>query len=259
MMELTVLGCHGPYAPANGACSGYLVNIDGFYIMLDCGNGTFSRLQKHMDYTKLGVLVVSHLHPDHYSDIYCLRQALKYAMQEGLRQDPLFVYLPEGPVHLIEEFRQWDDVFMIANLEEVQAVENNFNLFSLHFFKVQHSKPAYGVRISVSGKVVLTYTSDTGWYPELVQQCQGSKFLLAEASLKEYELGKQGQDHLTAKQAGTLAQSCGAEQLILTHFFPAYNTSQMQRQAEQSFDGRIYLAAAGKKYILQEESEGKGV
>ena len=47
MMELTVLGSHSPYAPANGACSGYLLNIDGFHIMLDCGNGSFSRLQKH--------------------------------------------------------------------------------------------------------------------------------------------------------------------------------------------------------------------
>ena len=47
MVELTILGNYGPYATAQGACSGYLLNADGFQIMLDCGNGSFSKLQKY--------------------------------------------------------------------------------------------------------------------------------------------------------------------------------------------------------------------
>lgn len=46
MVELTVLGNYGPYPAAQGACSGYLLNVNGFYIMLDCGNGSFSKLPK---------------------------------------------------------------------------------------------------------------------------------------------------------------------------------------------------------------------
>lgn len=121
MVELTVLGNYGPYPAAQGACSGYLLNVNGFYIMLDCGNGSFSKLQKYADYTKLGILFLSHLHPDHYCDIYCLRQALKYQMREGIRKDPLFVYLPEGPEEIAAQIRQWDDVFTVVSLEEAQA------------------------------------------------------------------------------------------------------------------------------------------
>ena len=40
MIEFTVLGNYGPYATAQGACSGYLLNANGFQIMLDCGNGS---------------------------------------------------------------------------------------------------------------------------------------------------------------------------------------------------------------------------
>ena len=65
LVELTILGNYGPYATAQGACSGYLLNADGFQIMLDCGNGSFSKLQKYADYSKLGILILSHLHPDH--------------------------------------------------------------------------------------------------------------------------------------------------------------------------------------------------
>ncbi|MBQ2035567.1 MAG: MBL fold metallo-hydrolase, partial [Peptococcaceae bacterium] len=97
MVELTILGNYGPYATAQGACSGYIINTDGFQIMLDCGHGAFSKLQKYADYASLGILVITHLHPDHYGDIYCLRQALKYQMREGKRKEPLYVYLPEGP------------------------------------------------------------------------------------------------------------------------------------------------------------------
>ena len=55
MVELTILGNYGPYATAQGACSGYIINTDGFQIMLDCGHGVFSKLQKYADYTTLGI------------------------------------------------------------------------------------------------------------------------------------------------------------------------------------------------------------
>ena len=251
MVELTILGNYGPYATAQGACSGYLLNVDGFQIMLDCGNGAFSKLQKYTDYSKLGILILSHLHPDHYSDIYCLRQALKYQMKQGKRQDPLFVYLPEGPQQLVEEMKQWDDVFALASLEEAGKAVNDFNLFTLRFFPVQHQVPAYGVQFGRQGKALLTYTGDTGWFPGLEQFCRGSRYLLAEASLREYELAERGAYHMTARQAAQLAQNCSAEQLILTHFFPEANLHQLEREAEQNFDGKIHMSATGRKYILE--------
>lgn len=251
MVELTVLGNYGPYATAQGACSGYLLNIDGFQIMLDCGNGSFSKLQKYTDYTQLGILVLSHLHPDHYCDIYCMRQALRYQMQEGKRKEPLFVYLPEGPEELVNEIKQWDDVFTVVCLTEAKCALNDFNLFQLGFFSVQHQIPAYGVQFNIGQERLFTYTGDTGWFPALEEYCQNSHFLLAEASLREYELAKLGANHMTARQAATLAQNSGAKNLILTHFFPEANLHQLQREAEQNFDGKIYMSATGKKYLLK--------
>ncbi len=251
MVELTILGNYGPYATAQGACSGYLLNADGFQIMLDCGNGSFSKLQKYTDYRKLGILILSHLHPDHYSDLYCLRQALRYQIQEGRRQGPLYVYLPEGPESLVTEFKQWEDVFTVVSLEEAKAAVNDFNRFQLRFFSVQHQVPAYGIQFCINEEPLLTYTGDTGWCPQLEEHCCGTRYLLAEASLREYELAQRGKFHMTARQAAVLAQNCGAEHLILTHFFPEANLHQLQREAEQNFDGAISMSAIGKKYLLQ--------
>lgn len=251
MVELTVLGNCAAYASANGACSGYLLDVDGYQIMLECGNGAFSKALKYTDASKLGMVIVSHLHHDHYSDLYCLRQALKYQMREGLRTEPVILYLPEGPEPLVTEMKAWDDVFMVVQLNEAKTVINDFGLFQLAFFSVQHQIPTYGVQLYADDEKVLTYTADTGWYPEMADICHGSKYLLAEASLKEYELEERGAVHMTARQAAALAQTAEAENLILTHFFPTHNQHQLRREAEAHYDGKLYMSASGKKYILK--------
>ena len=79
-------------------------------------------------------------------------------MQEGKRKEPLYVYLPEGPEHLVEEIKSWNDVFAVISLQEAQKAVNDFNLFQLRFFPVQHQIPAYGVQFSVGDQPLLTYT-----------------------------------------------------------------------------------------------------
>ena len=251
MVELTVLGNYGAYAPANGACSGYLLDVNGYQIMLECGNGVLSKAFKYTDTSKLGMVIISHLHHDHYSDLHCLRQALKYQMREGLRTEPVILYLPEGPEAIVAEFKAWDDVFMVVPLDEAKTTVNDFGLFQLKFFPVQHQIPTYGVQLFVSDEKVLTYTADTGWFSELEISCCDSRYLLAEASLKEYELAERGDTHMTARQAAMLAQNSGAQNLILTHFFPEHNLHQLRREAEAHFEGNLYMSATGKKYILQ--------
>ena len=251
MVELTVLGNYGAYAPANSACSGYLLDINGYQMILECGNGAFSKALKYTDATKLGMVIISHLHHDHYSDLYCLRQALKYQMREGLRTEPVILYLPEGPESLKAEFEAWDDVFMVVNLSEAKTTVNDFGLFQLAFFSVQHQIPTYGVQLFVSGEKVLTYTADTGWFSSLNVSCKDSRYLLAEASLKEYELAERGDTHMTARQAAQVAQHSGVQNLILTHFSPEHNLNQLRREAEAHYEGNLYMSASGKKYILQ--------
>lgn len=250
MMELTILGSHSPYAPANGACSGYLLSIDGFHIMLDCGNGSFSRLQKHIDFTQLDMVILSHLHPDHYSDIYCLRQAVGGAIKAGRRQQPVILYLPDEPTDLVREIKEWSDIFHIASIAEAMERENDFNLFQLNFFRTKHEPETYGIQISQNGQAMFAYTADTGWYSDLAVQCASSRLLLAEASLKEHELATLGDRHMTAGQAGMLAQSADVGTLVLTHFFPTYNLNQLQREAEQHYDGKVIMAAMGKTYPI---------
>src|SRR5947208_16665022 len=68
-MRITVLGKSPSWQDAGGACSGYLIEDGGTTLLLDCGNGVFSKLRQHLDYTELDAVPVSHLHAHHFLDL----------------------------------------------------------------------------------------------------------------------------------------------------------------------------------------------
>ena len=71
-MELKVLGIMSPYATKNTNCPGFLITDGDYKIMLDCGSGTHRLLNYPEDLKNLHVFV-SHLHRDHYNDVYNLQ------------------------------------------------------------------------------------------------------------------------------------------------------------------------------------------
>jgi ribonuclease BN (tRNA processing enzyme) len=68
-VEITVLGESPSWQDAGGACSGYLIENDGFVLLLDCGNGVFSKLRRFADYLEVDAVLISHLHADHFLDL----------------------------------------------------------------------------------------------------------------------------------------------------------------------------------------------
>ena len=92
-MRITVLGKSPSWQDADGACSGYLVEEDGFHLLLDCGNGVFAKLRRFLDYVDVDAVVISHLHADHFLDLVPFSYALTYAP----RQQPVPVGAGPAP------------------------------------------------------------------------------------------------------------------------------------------------------------------
>ena len=92
-MKLTVFGNNATCPEADGACSCYLLQTKGKRILLDMGNGSAAKLQKHLPLTQLDAIIISHLHFDHFGDLFCAKYALetKRAYGENLKPIPLFI------------------------------------------------------------------------------------------------------------------------------------------------------------------------
>ena len=81
-MQVTVLGKSPSWQDAGGACSGYLVAQDDFTLLLDCGNGVFSKLRPVCDYVDVDAIVITHMHADHFLDLVPFSYALRYAPRQ---------------------------------------------------------------------------------------------------------------------------------------------------------------------------------
>ena len=82
-MQVTVLGKSPSWQDAAGACSGYLVQQGELQLLLDCGNGVFSKLRSVVDYRSIGEVLISHLHADHFLDLVPFSYALANAVRNG--------------------------------------------------------------------------------------------------------------------------------------------------------------------------------
>ncbi len=91
-MKLTVIGHWGGYPKAGEASSGYLLEHDGFKLLVDCGSGVLSFLQNHLTVTDLDAVLISHYHPDHVADIGVLQHALLIQYFLGKSKGTLPVY-----------------------------------------------------------------------------------------------------------------------------------------------------------------------
>src|ERR687898_956206 len=81
-MRLTVLGKSPSWQDAGGARSGYLIEEGAHAVLVDCGNGVFSKPRERIDYVDVDAVVISHLHADHFLDLVPYSYALTYAPRQ---------------------------------------------------------------------------------------------------------------------------------------------------------------------------------
>jgi len=236
-MELIVLGACGSYvAPAGGACSGYLLRAGGAAIWLDCGNGSFANLQRHLAVEDLTAVVITHQHPDHCVDLYSLHVMLAY----GLERRGLPVYAPEGVEQHLGTLvnGDWGDTFAwtgLAGGDEVTIGEAG-----LRFSRTDHPPPTLAVEVTADGHR-LVYTADTGpgWSVEAF--APGADLVLSEATFQRD--GEGGFSHLSARQAGEAARSAGAKRLVLTHIWPGLDPAASAVEGSEAFGQEVILAS----------------
>jgi ribonuclease BN (tRNA processing enzyme) len=241
-MRLTVLGGCGAWPAAGQACSGYLVQHDGFTLLIDPGYAILPRLLEMLDAAEVDAVLVSHGHPDHCADLNPLLRA------RALRDEPapaLPVYAPASaldPVLALDRPGMLDDAIALREFAPGEGLA--VGPFGVRSWLLPHWVPNAGFRLEADGEC-LAYTGDTGPSPDLPSLALGADVLLAEASVP-WQLPADDARYLsTARQAGQLAGQAGAGVLVLTHLFPGTDRDAAIQAASQGYDGAITVASGG--------------
>ena len=240
-MRMTVYGNNATCPEADGACSCFLIEAEGRRILLDMGNASLAKLQKDVDLAALDLIAISHLHFDHFGDLFCAKYQLesRRACGEAIPRIPLLT--PRLPAWARAELCT-NDVFEPHVIED--GLRFRMGDAALEFIGTVHLVESYGVRLKAEGRT-LAYSGDAGVCPQLARVAAGADLFLCEATLTQGPCAEEGH-HLRAATAGRLAAENGAKRLLLTH----YHTPQAQtvlREARACFE-RAELTAIGKTW-----------
>jgi ribonuclease BN (tRNA processing enzyme) len=253
------VGCAGSFPSPDSPASCYLVEADDadgrtWRLVLDLGSGALGPLQRHAPLDGLDAVVLSHLHPDHISDICGLYVARRYR-PGGPVPGSLPVYGPAGTAERVRRMYGGDptglaETFDVRELSDGRSV--TLGPLTLTPYRVEHPVEAYGLRVEAQAgrrTEVLAYTGDTDTCEGLLPLAKGADLLLAEASFQEGRDEARGV-HLTGLRAGLAAADAGCRRLLLTHV-PVWTDPQVVlAEARSAFPGAVELARQGSVHLV---------
>ncbi|WP_406210195.1 MBL fold metallo-hydrolase [Kitasatospora sp. NBC_01560] len=240
MRRLSVLGTCGAWPEAGRGASGFLLEYEGFRLVLDLGYATLPRLLEHCAAADVDAVVVTHEHPDHCADLSALCRALTF----GERRSGLVpLYCTPGVVRRVQAMEPTED---LLDVFAVHPLPGSYRVgpFQLDGVLLPHHVPHAGLRLTAPG-LTLAYSGDAGPAPALARLAAGADLFIAGATLQGAR-SDDGDPHLmSASDAGTWAGRAGAERLLLTHFWPGSNRERSIAEARSAFSGDVVAADEG--------------
>ncbi|MGL4697574.1 MBL fold metallo-hydrolase [Enterococcus larvae] len=244
-MKITVLGCLGAYPYKDQGTSSYLLESEGFRLLLDAGSTTLVNLEKHLDPLELDAVILSHYHHDHIADL----GVLQYYRQ---------LYPAQVPVPILPIYGHTDDAvhFSALDLDGVskgipyfEAEELKLGPFLITFMKTIHPVPCYAMRFveEKTGKVFV-FTGDSGYLEDFIEFAEGADIFLADTYL--FEGNEKHRAHFTSKESGELAKAARVKKLVLTHLPQHGSLDELKAQAEKAADYQMPVILAEKDLVI---------
>jgi len=237
-LTLTVLGCSGTYASPGQACSGYLVSDGSTTVWIDAGSGTLANLPRHVPLEGVDALVLSHEHPDHWSDLEGFFNVCRFVT----KREGLPVYAPAG----LKEHTYNDDespYFEWRDIKDGSTAQIGDLAFT--FSRTDHGPETLAMRVDGGGRS-LAYSADTGPKWSLGALGPGLHLALCEATFLQEQEGEA--QHLSARQAGGSAKDAGVKRLLLTHIWPTINHERSRAEAVDAYGDPVQIAMTNETY-----------
>lgn len=237
MRSLTVLGSCGGWPEAWRACAGFLLEYDGYKVVLDLGYATLPRLLAECPGGAVDAVIVTHQHPDHCVDLSGLARVRRYQAADA---PPLPLYCPPGVVDVLRVLEPHHDPAEVFDVRDLAPGE--VGPFRLETVVLPHYVTNLGVRLSAPG-VTVAYTGDSGPAAELSVLAENADLYISDATLQGPSPTTTPRYVMTAAEAATGA--AGARKLLLAHFWPGSDRSVSLAEARAVFSGEVLVAEEG--------------
>ncbi len=260
-MVMTPIGTSPAWYNPGIAGSGYLLEVGGYRLLLDCGAGVaMSYLGAHAagEAPPIDAIVISHVHLDHVADLVPLVFGMNFGPLVGWSPQ---LHLPPGARERLQRMvSMWDgaddffeQAFDVCQYQPGQAF--TCGPVRVTACRMPHFVDSYALRCE-AGEATFGYTADLGPNEIVADFMHGVDLLLCEATLGAVH-GEHARmrGHLTGREAGEVAQAARARQLMLTHVPSELDAAQVAADARDAFGGPVKLAVPGERVIIRQRLE----
>lgn len=240
-VAVQILGSGGPRMTRDRASAGYLVWVDGRSRMLvDAGGGAFLRFgQAGARIEDLSLIALSHLHPDHVSDLPALLWG------DVTRTAPLATSGPSGneampavAAFLGHLFDEKNGAFRVLSRTVGGSAGRGFPLevaeidvtkagaspvltqpdLAVTAIGIPHGNiPALAYRVRASNREIVFSTDQTGTNPRFVDFARGADVLVMHLAIAA---GATSPLHAAPEIVGRVARDAQVKRLVLSHIGP---------------------------------------
>lgn len=246
-VTVTILGS-GTIVPSlkRSPCS-FLLESAGKALLFDIGPGTMRRLlEAGKTIGEIDLLLISHIHPDHSGELASFLFATKYP-EAYRRRRPFTLAGARGLRGLYDGLRgvygDWiflpESLFSLREMDPHAPDALDAGALTVRSRPVAHIETSIGYRVETPGGMSVAYSGDTGLCESLVELARGVDLFLCECSLPD-EMKVEG--HLTPSEAGEAASRAGVKRLVLTHFYPECDGTDIAAQCRRTWKGPLTLA-----------------
>lgn len=239
-MKLTVLGKYGPFPKEGGATSSYLLNCNGINILLDLGAGAFSRLSQKINPQDVDIIIISHFHFDHSSDLGVLNYYYQRIFSNGNFKKPT-LFCPSQDGAFAETLIN-NQYFSVKTVEDGDVVIEKGIRFE--FFEMNHPVKCVGVKI-FDGVKTFAYTGDSNISENLDRLYSHADLVLGDGAflLKDWN---ESRPHLSVSHIVDLTNKWG-NRSIISHINPDYSEMDIKNEIGNS---NCEVAVEGLEYEL---------
>lgn len=243
MAELIVLGSGTGIPSLQRASPGLLVFSDSATILIDSGPGTLRKMLKvGVTYRDIDMILYTHIHPDHVSDLVPILFACKYA--ELPREKDLLCVGGSGFRSYFEKLKnlygQWIEAqsykLIIEEISQEALLYRNLKILSK---PMAHISESVGYRIEFKDRKSIAISGDTDYCQNIIDLAFEVDLLVLECSFPD---AKKVEGHLTPSLAGRIGSESHCRKLLLYHLYPICDQYDILMQCRRVYQGEALLA-----------------
>ncbi len=243
-VKVYFIGCGDAFGNGGRFQTCFIIEDSKGRIAIDFGASSLVALkQQNIDPTSLSMIVISHLHGDHFAGLPFLLLDLHRQAQDT---KPLILAGPPGFIDSLETLcnamypdmweRDWS--FPLKLVEIVPGLPVEFLGRSIATQEVAHSTriaPSTAIRITCDGKTI-GYSGDTGWTEDLVKIAAGTHLFICECN---FFAENRSTTHLNYQTVKKNKGRLHTKRLILTHLSDEPLGSLDRIDIEIAEDGKV--------------------